>query len=90
VPLTLTNQQTGQVLQEHSRRDWLRKFRTTVRDVALWAWKENTMLVGLSVTTDQNGQFRIEHPGAVIQFRKEKLKLKAVFTAITHHCIGRA
>ena len=48
------------------------------------------MLVGFSVTTDQNGQFRIEHPGAVIQFRKEKLKPKAVFTAITHRCIGRA
>jgi hypothetical protein len=48
------------------------------------------MLVGFSVTTDQNGQFRIEHPGAVIQFRKEKLKPKAVFTAITHRCIGKA
>jgi hypothetical protein len=48
------------------------------------------MLVGFSVTADQNGQFRIEHPGAVIQFRKEKLKAKAVFTAITHRCIGRA
>jgi hypothetical protein len=68
----------------------LRKFRTTFATWLLCAWKENTMLVGFSVTTDQNGQFRIEHPGAVIQFRKEQLKPKAVFTAITRRCIGRA
>jgi hypothetical protein len=32
-------------------------------------------------TTDQNGQFRIEHPGAVIHFSKEKLKPIALVIA---------
>jgi hypothetical protein len=32
-------------------------------------------------TTDQNGQFRIEHPGAVIHFSNEKLKPKALVIA---------
>jgi uncharacterized GH25 family protein len=32
-------------------------------------------------TTDQNGQFRIEHPGGVIHFSKEKLKPKALVIA---------